>query len=214
MALQRPLSTALACHNCQRWILRSFISAVGGQSAVQTGQTTIPQRPFSIAHRRRNEARERIQQADEHPLNEINEECRRIIPRNYNSLHLPILLPTTTNPSPLVPPTPTPRPATHQPSPLAPATPHPPTPRPPNPLPPPHPPLPRTRHKRPNNPRPPHPRPTPSPRRQPPHAPRNRPQRKTSPHNLRPPLPLAALYPPPTPPRGWFARPQRAEVET
>ena len=76
MALQRPLSTALACQNCQRWILRSFISAVGGQSAVQTGPANVYQRPFSIAHRRRNEARERIQQVEkeeDHPLNEIND---------------------------------------------------------------------------------------------------------------------------------------------
>lgn len=77
MALQRPLSTALSCQNCQRWILRSFMSAVGGQSVVQTGQTNTSQRPFSIAHSRRNEGRERIQQAEkeeDHPLNDINAE--------------------------------------------------------------------------------------------------------------------------------------------
>ncbi|KAK3721367.1 ATPase synthesis protein 25 mitochondrial [Vermiconidia calcicola] len=76
MALQRPIARALACQNCQRWVLRSFITGIGGQHATPFASHQSA-RPLSRTPKRFNEARERIQQVqkeEEHPLNDINDE--------------------------------------------------------------------------------------------------------------------------------------------
>ena len=77
MALPRPLAKILTCHNCQRWILRSFIAGIGGQATLQPFQRQ--HRGFSRTATRLNEARGRIQkeEREEHPLNEINDEVAK-----------------------------------------------------------------------------------------------------------------------------------------
>ena len=74
MSLQGPISKALACQGCQQWMVRSFISAVGGASALQRQrrQLHLSRRPFSTTNPKRNES-QRNQDEEEHPLNDINE---------------------------------------------------------------------------------------------------------------------------------------------
>ncbi|KAH9830237.1 Ribosomal silencing factor during starvation [Teratosphaeria destructans] len=58
------------CSSCRQWMLRSFIASIGGHPLVQPS----PQRrTFSQVLNRRNEARKRVQRADDHPLNAIND---------------------------------------------------------------------------------------------------------------------------------------------
>ncbi|KAK5117246.1 hypothetical protein LTR62_005863 [Meristemomyces frigidus] len=58
---------SLACHNCRRWALRSFITSIGGEGPANVQRRTLRTRP---AWSSRN--RERTQE-QEHVLNEINE---------------------------------------------------------------------------------------------------------------------------------------------
>lgn len=75
MALRRPITKALACTDCQQWILRPFIASIGGRPALQPTPISQHRRSFSRTPQRHNEARERIQQEkEEHALNDINEE--------------------------------------------------------------------------------------------------------------------------------------------
>lgn len=76
MALQRPVTKALTCHNCQQWILRTFIGGVGGCPTFQRPPVSRPRRTLSTAPKRFNEARERTPEdlKEQRPLNEINDD--------------------------------------------------------------------------------------------------------------------------------------------
>ncbi|KAI7549280.1 hypothetical protein KC331_g3893 [Hortaea werneckii] len=73
MALQTAALRSLACHSCRQWALRSFIASIGGPSIVQAPPPVQQRRPFSHHVARRNEARERAQQQEDHVLNEIKD---------------------------------------------------------------------------------------------------------------------------------------------
>ena len=87
MALRRPISRALTCNNCQKWILRSFIASIGGHTTFQPIPLPTHGRSFSRTARGLNEARERIQKqaSEEHPLNEINDEASQVFSPNPES---------------------------------------------------------------------------------------------------------------------------------
>ncbi|KAF2772701.1 hypothetical protein EJ03DRAFT_168797 [Teratosphaeria nubilosa] len=58
------------CYSCRQWMLRSFIASIGGHPVVQQS----PQRRvLSQVSNRRNEARDRVQRADDHHSNAIND---------------------------------------------------------------------------------------------------------------------------------------------
>ncbi|KAK4494357.1 hypothetical protein PRZ48_014655 [Zasmidium cellare] len=59
MALPTAAARNLACHSCRQWMLRSFISSIGG-SVVQPSS----RRAFSAPSIRLNEARERVQKEE------------------------------------------------------------------------------------------------------------------------------------------------------
>lgn len=100
MALQRPISTALACRNCQRLVLRSFIAGV-------TNHLDTPSRPFP--YQRRTISQNRTSLSDERqrvwktqlkedlPLNDINETIERFSAHD-SDLEPPIDSSTTEQP--------------------------------------------------------------------------------------------------------------------
>ncbi|KAF2166044.1 hypothetical protein M409DRAFT_66935 [Zasmidium cellare ATCC 36951] len=59
MALPTAAARNLACHSCRQWMLRSFISSIGGQAISSTSR-----RAFSTPRMRLNEARERPQKEE------------------------------------------------------------------------------------------------------------------------------------------------------
>lgn len=69
MALANAATRGLACHNCRSWVLRSFITSMGGGVV----QPMAQRRAFSRPTRNLNEARESFRPRDEHPLNDIND---------------------------------------------------------------------------------------------------------------------------------------------
>ncbi|KAK5165401.1 ATPase synthesis protein 25 mitochondrial [Saxophila tyrrhenica] len=76
MALQRPISTALRCGNCQRSVLRSFIASVGIQPDVPSPPLRHQRRAISQSTPRLRGVDERLWQAQvqaDHALNDINE---------------------------------------------------------------------------------------------------------------------------------------------
>ncbi|EMC91917.1 hypothetical protein BAUCODRAFT_311096 [Baudoinia panamericana UAMH 10762] len=68
--IARTTAKTLACAECRRWALRSFIGSIGASTAPRPPQ--VQRRAFSRTVTRSNEARERVQH-DEHALNEIND---------------------------------------------------------------------------------------------------------------------------------------------
>jgi hypothetical protein len=68
MALVNAATRGLACQNCRSWVLRSFITSMGGAST-----PTLQRRTFTRPARNLNEAREKFQLREEHSLNSIND---------------------------------------------------------------------------------------------------------------------------------------------
>jgi hypothetical protein len=68
MALVNAATRGLACHNCRSWVLRSFITSMGGAST-----PTLQRRTFARPARNLNEAREKFQLREEHTLDNIND---------------------------------------------------------------------------------------------------------------------------------------------
>jgi hypothetical protein len=68
MALVNAATRGLACQNCRSWVLRSFITSLGGAST-----PTLQRRTFARPARNLNEAREKFQLREEHALNSIND---------------------------------------------------------------------------------------------------------------------------------------------
>jgi hypothetical protein len=68
MALVNAATRGLACRNCRSWVLRSFITSMGGAS-----KPTPQRRTFTRPARNLNEAREKFQLREEHSLNSIND---------------------------------------------------------------------------------------------------------------------------------------------
>jgi ribosomal silencing factor RsfS len=68
MALVNAATRGLACQNCRSWVLRSFITSMGGAS-----KPTPQRRTFTRPARNLNEAREKFQLREEHSLNSIND---------------------------------------------------------------------------------------------------------------------------------------------
>ncbi|KAM0702254.1 hypothetical protein Q7P35_011164 [Cladosporium inversicolor] len=69
MALANAATRGLACNNCRSWVLRSFITSMGGGKV----QPMAQRRPFSRPARNYNEARDAFRLKEEHALNDIND---------------------------------------------------------------------------------------------------------------------------------------------
>ncbi|KAM0717179.1 hypothetical protein Q7P37_007031 [Cladosporium fusiforme] len=72
MALANASARGLACNNCRSWVLRSFITSMGGAA-----KPTIQRRTFSRPSKTLNESRDSFQRRDEHALNSINDHLGR-----------------------------------------------------------------------------------------------------------------------------------------
>jgi len=68
MALVNAATRGLACQNCRSWVLRSFITSMGGAA-----KPTLQRRTFARPARKLNEAREKFQSREEHGMNSIND---------------------------------------------------------------------------------------------------------------------------------------------
>ncbi|TKA33729.1 hypothetical protein B0A50_00565 [Salinomyces thailandicus] len=74
MALPTTALRSLACTSCRQRALRSFIASIGGPSStIPPPPPPLQRRAFSDHPTKRNEARERLRQREEHVLNDIND---------------------------------------------------------------------------------------------------------------------------------------------